>query len=112
MVSTSYLTAIEAGLAKVMAKSYQDDTFSWNACEVVLQHAVKHLERVHHETLMALVMRIASRTRSIVAILNKLDEVVDSFAVYFRKEGDDTVFHSHCVHVSLSLSFLCIYSRI
>ena len=44
MISATYLTAIEASLAKVVAKSNQDDTFSWNACEVILQHAVEHLK--------------------------------------------------------------------
>jgi hypothetical protein len=39
-----------------MTESYKDDTFSWDAGEIIIQHAVEDLQRVHHDSVLTLVM--------------------------------------------------------
>ena len=56
VVSAAYLLSIEPSLAKVVAESYQDDTLTRNANEIIVQHAVEDLQRVHHESVLTLMM--------------------------------------------------------
>ena len=88
-------------LAKVMTEGHENQTLAWNAGEIVLKHTVKHFEGMHHQALLALVMRVASCSCKIVAVLDELDEIVDAFTVDFREEGDYTVFHFSCIHFSI-----------
>lgn len=81
MLTPAYLSAAQACLAKVMAESYQDDTLTRNANEIIDQHAVEDLQRVHHESVLTLMMLVALGCREVVTVLYKLDEVIYALAI-------------------------------
>ena len=56
MLAPAYLPTAQTCLAQVMTESYKDDTFSWDAGEIIIQHAVEDLQRVHHESVLTLMM--------------------------------------------------------
>ena len=59
--------AIQTCLAKVMTEGHENQTLAWNAGEIVLKHTVKHFEGMHHQALLALVMRVASCSCTLAA---------------------------------------------
>ena len=49
-------------------------------------------------------MRITSGSGKIITILDELDKVINTFAVYFREEGDNfRLINIKCIHI---ISFL------
>jgi hypothetical protein len=56
MRSRTYLPPSKACLAKVMTECYKAEALTRNVGEIIVQHAVENLQRVHHESVLTLMM--------------------------------------------------------
>ena len=58
---------------------------------IVLEHVVKDLKGVHHQTLGVGMVAIALCGSEVITVLDELNEIIDTLTVYFREKGDDLV---------------------